>query len=242
MWEITVVGEVRDYSRFLLFENMLKSNYDNDVIVAISLTKSSAKLSIAVKVKKLIHTIKRLVIELILKICKEEYFVENLQIDTDDKDMQYFIILTAVMSNLEDEIDYAMVKFKFAKMVYIRSLLRFRLSRLYFLWEKFAVYFNYNMSRGIGQEIYLNFLKFLASNSRNGKDIIYLEDIDNHMILKDKSKNVLVSIPKSDEISIVVNLIIFAPNKLIINCYGVLSDKIANLIKYLFDDRVSILI
>ena len=176
MWEITVVGEVRDYSRFLLFENMLKSNYDNDVIVAISLTKSSAKLSIAVKVKKLIHTIKRLVIELILKICKEEYFVENLQINTDDKDMQYFVILTAVMSNLEDEIDYAMVKFKFAKMVYIRSLLRFRLSRLYFLWEKFSVYFNYNMSSGICQEIYLNFLKFLASNSRNGKDIIYLEN------------------------------------------------------------------
>lgn len=242
MWEITIVGQINDYSRFLLFEKSLKSNYDNSVIVAISLTNETVKLSIAVKTKRLIHTIKRLILELIIKICKEEYFVENLQIETKDLDMKYFIILTTVMSNLEDEIDYAMVKFKFSKVIHIRPLIRFRLNKLYYLWEKFAVYFNYNLSYSVSEEIYLNFLKFLANNSRNGKDIIYLEEDKGKVFLKDKRKNILVTIPKNDEISVVVNLIVFAPSRLIINCYAALSEKIAELIKYLFDDRVSILI
>ena len=49
-------------------------------------------------------------------------------------------------------------------------------------------------------------------------------------------------IPKTDEIAVVVNLIVFAPSRLIINCYNALSGRIAELIKYLFADRVSILI
>ena len=242
MWEITLIGEVQDYSRFVIFEKMLKANYNNAVIVAISLTNNKAIISIAVNSKKLIYGIKRLVLELVLKISKEEYFVETLQIDTEDKDMQYFIILTAVLSNLEDEIDFAMMKIKFSKVIHIRSLVRFRLSKLYFLWEKFAIYFNYHASIGIGDDLYLDFLKFLASNSRNGKDIIYLEDNKDSMFLKDKRKNILVSIPKNDEISVVVNLIVFSPSRLIINCYDALSNKVAELIKYLFADRLSILI
>ena len=57
MWEITLIGEVQDYSHFHIFENMIKSNYGNNVIVAISLNCSGSKLSIAVKTKKLIYSI-----------------------------------------------------------------------------------------------------------------------------------------------------------------------------------------
>lgn len=242
MWEITLIGEVQDYSHFHIFENMIKSNYGNNVIVAISLNCSGSKLSIAVKTKKLIYSIKKLVVELIIKICKEEYFIENLQINSEDHDMQYFIILTSVISNLEDEIDYAMIKFKFTKVIHIRSLVRFRLGKLYYLWEKFATYFNYNLSGIVTEKIYLNFLKFLATNSRSSKDIIYLDDNKDSMFLKDKSSKILATIPKSDEIAVVVNLIVFAPSRLIINCYNALSGRIAELIKYLFADRVSILI
>ena len=238
MWEITLIGEVQDYSQFLIFESMIKKNYGNDVIVAISLN----KLSVAVKSKKLIHTIKRLILELVIKICKEEFFIENLQINLEDEELEYFILLTSVISNLEEEVDYAMVKFKFSKVIHIRSLVRFRLSKLYFIWEKFALYFNYNLSTVVTEEIYLNFLKFLASNSRSSKDIIYLEENEDSMFLKDKSRKVLVSVPKTDEIAVVVNLIVFAPSRLIINCYNALSGRIAELIKYLFADRVSILI
>ena len=190
MWEITLIGEVQDYSRFIVFEKMLKSNYDNAVIVAISLTGNAAVISIAVKTKKLIYSIKRLILELMLKIAKEEYFVENLQIDAEDKDIQYFIVFTAVLSNLEDEIDFAMIKFKFSKVIHIRPFVRFRLSKLYVLWEKFAIYFNYHASNGIGENLYLDFLKFLANNSRNGKDIVYLENNNDRMFLKDKRKNI----------------------------------------------------
>ena len=242
MWEITLVGEVQDYMHFLVFEKMLKTTYASNVFVGCCNNNHNTTVSIAVKNKKLISTIKSLIIELMIKICKEEYFIENLTINTKDKDLQYFILLTAVMANLEDEIDYARVKFKFYKVIHIRSFIRFRLAKLYYLWERFSNYFNLHFSGTINDELYLEFLRFLTSNSRNSGDIIYLDEKQDDMCLLDKNQKVLVSIPKTDEIGIVVNLIVYSPSKLIINCYSSLSGKIAELIKYLFDDRMSILI
>ena len=57
-----------------------------------------------------------------------------------------------------------------------------------------------------------------------------------------KEKNMISSIPKSDEIGIIVNLIMFAPRKLIINCINSLSTKVSNMISYIFEDRVSVLL
>ena len=62
------------------------------------------------------------------------------------------------------------------------------------------------------------------------------------MILLDKKKNRVRKISKSDEIGIIASLIMFAPKKIIINCLDKLSSKVANLITYIFEDRVSVLL
>jgi hypothetical protein len=71
---------------------------------------------------------------------------------------------------------------------------------------------------------------------------MYLEQGKDSMIILDKNKKLLSSIPKNDEIGVVVNLIVLSPKKLIINCYTSLSNKIAGLIEYIFQDRISILL
>ncbi len=242
MWEITLVGNEADYMHFVYFEKMLKGTYHDQVIVAISGVEDSLKFSIAVKSPKIVGSIKKLLIELIIKISKEEYFKANLNIRTNDEELKLFVLMTAVISNLDDEIDYSMVKVKFSKILHIRSFVRFRLSKLYYLWQKYADYFNYTFQGEITDEVYLDFLKFLAESSRSGSDTIYLIERNNHVIFKDNNKKILASIPKNDEIGLVVKLIVCAPNKLIINCYSSLSSKISSLINYLFEDRVSILI
>lgn len=242
MWEVTLIGKMQDYMHFRLFEKMLEASYNKQVFVAISDSADTTCLSIAVTNKRLINTLKKLILELIIKICKEEYFVSNLNIVTEDDELRHFVLLTAIISNLEDEIDYAKVKVKFSKVIHIRSLLRFRLDKLYFLWEKFANYFNYTFKYTISDELYLEFLKFLVNNSRRDGEIVYLEKEDNYFCFKNKNNKLLSKIIRTDEVGIIVNLIVMAPLKLIINCYSSLSSKIAGLIEYLFEDKVSILL
>ncbi len=242
MWEVTLIGKLQDYIHFHLFEKMLSSSYNKQVLVAISSNTDNVCISVAVTNKKTINSVKKLILELIIKICKEEYFVDNLRIETEDEDLRYFILLTAVISNLEDEIDYAKVKVKFSKVIHIRSLLRFRLEKLYFLWEKFAKYFNYTFKYKISDELYLEFLKFLANNSRRDGEVVYLEKEDNYICFKNKNNKILSKVIRTDEVGVIVSLIVMAPPKLIINCYPSLSSKIAGLIEYLFEDKVSILL
>ena len=98
----------------------------------------------------------------------------------------------------------------------------------------------------VNEDLGLIDLLKLDKDEKKRKELLvlkeYLEENEDSMFLKDKSRKVLVSVPKTDEIAVVVNLIVFAPSRLIINCYNALSGRIAELIKYLFADRVSILI
>lgn len=242
MWEVTLIGQFQDYMHFQVFEKMLKSTYKKQVIIAISYNADNLFLSIAVTNKRLINSVKKLILELIIKICKEEYYINELKVSTEDEELNYFILLTAVLSNLEDEVDYARIKVKFSNVIHIRSLVRFRLDKLYLLWEKFANYFNYAFKNTISDEIYLEFLKFLANNSRRDGEVVYLEKVDDYFCLKNKDNKILSKIILTDEVGIIVNLIVISPHKLIINCYSKLSSRIAELIDYLFEDKVSILL
>jgi len=68
-----------------------------------------------------------------------------------------------------------------------------------------------------------------------------LKEQKNNLELIDVRNKIIKQIPKSDEIGILVSLILYSPKKLIINCIDSLSEKVSNLITYIFDDKVSVL-
>jgi len=242
MWEVTLIGVKQDYVHFILYEKMIKSTFGEQVVIAISDRIESSILSVAVCNKKLISSIKKTILELIIKICKEEYFLQNLNLETNDEELRYFILMGAVLSNLDDEVDYARVVVKFSKVIHIRSLVRFRLNKIYSLWNKFEKYFNSKFASGLNDVICLDFLKFFANNIRKSGDIVYLDNKNDFIIFKDKNNKSINKIHKSDQIGIVVNLIVISPFRLVINCYSSLNSDILSLIKYLFEDKVSILL
>jgi hypothetical protein len=241
MWEITLIGQKEDYVYFVLLEDMLSSILREKPIVAIS-GDNRLVCSIAIRDKSRLRQVKKCIVEIIIKICKEEYFREKLDIDTDaDEDMFNFVLLSLIMINLHDEVDYSCVKLSLSKTIHIRSLVRFKLNKLYTLWDRFIRYFNKFVSIGRGDEIYLQILKFIANCSGSSNEIMYLEDGQHEMRILDKNQKLLSAIPKSDEIGVIVNLIVLSPKKLIINCYDCLSHKVAGLIQYIFGDKLSIL-
>ena len=62
------------------------------------------------------------------------------------------------------------------------------------------------------------------------------------MLILDQKRKKLKLLSKNDDIGIIANLVMLAPKKLIINCIDALSEKVTNLISYIFEDRVSVLL
>ena len=115
MWEITLVGQEQDYEYFVLLEDKLNKCLDERPIVAITGHKKMF-CSIAINNKKKLKLVKKYILEIIIKICKEEYFKENLDdIGFVDNFINDFILFSLINVNLSDEVDYAYVKVKFSK-------------------------------------------------------------------------------------------------------------------------------
>lgn len=241
MWEITLMGNTRDLIHFAVLEDELKAKFENPPLVAISLD-DGLVMSIAVLDKKTIRHVKNLILETIIKISKEEYFRENLKILGSDKSLNNFIIMSLTCINLRDEVDFARVRVKFTKHMYIRSLVMFKLNRFYVEWERIIKYFNFYFSGIVKNQVYLEFLKFLASNMSTRNEIIFLEEHSSSMHLLDKNRKIIKKSPKTDEIGLIVNLIVYSPKKLIINCLDTLSASVVSLIKYIFEDKLSVII
>ena len=240
MWEITLVGKPKDLEYFLELKDYLKNLIKNDIIIVLSF-ENSLICSIALSNESKLSIVKRKIIEMIIKIVKTDFYLEKLKFFTADKSLNSFVLSSLIYVNLQDEVDFASKVADIAKYIDIRSFVYFRLHRLIDVWENEVEYYNYNFGNN-QEELYLEILKFLASNSNAKQDIMYIEESSHDMILLDKQKKELKSIPKIDEIGILVQLIMLAPKKIIINCIGSLSQKVTNLISYIFEDRVSILL
>ena len=128
-----------------------------------------------------------------------------------------------------------------SKVVHIRSFVNFKLSKIIKIWKQISNYLNNNFTSNSQDELCLEFLKFIADNSSAKSDILYLQENQGNLELFDIKNNRLRSISKNDEIGILVSLILYSPKKLIINCIDSLSDKVSDLISYIFEDKVSVL-
>ena len=241
MWEITLVGKPSDIGYFLDLKDILKSKFNKEIIVVISFEKDLI-CSIASTNQKNTNILKHIIYETIIKVAKSEYYQNNLELFTSDKSLNSFILSSLILINLDDEINYANHYAKLGNTVYVKSFVNFKLNNMVKMWRREIDYYNVIFGGIHKEEFYLEFLRFLAHNLNEKFDIMYLEEtFDNMLILDNKGKKVR-TISKNDEIGVIVQLIMLAPKKIIINCINSLSSKVSTLINYIFEDKVSILL
>ena len=240
MWEITLLGKPSDIVYYLELKNTLKQNFGNDVLTVITFEKDLV-MSIAVLNKVRIAKSKNLIMQTIIKIVKVEYMQKNLKCFCNDKSLNTFLLSNIITLDLKDEVKYALQIAKLSCIVNIRSFVLFKLHNVTKLWEREVDYLNYQFGSN-GDEKYLDLLKFIVNNNSSKWDVLYLETTKDTMLLLDKKRNKLKSVCIDDEIGIIANLVMFAPKKLIINCSHLLSDKVSNLISYIFEDKISVLL
>lgn len=241
MWEITLIGSDEDYFDLKEVCDILMDIFDKDIIIALNFGEQTI-CSIATNRDSIIKFLENVIYETIIKINKKHYFYNNLNKSFTNNSLISFIISSIVSIDLNEEIEYAKKTTKLSRVINIQSFLYFKLHKIVVTWGRIARYLNVTYSNQMQEELYLQFLKFIADNNQSYIDVVYLEENLDEMILLDRNGNKLKTIPSKDEISIIVNLIIYSPQKLIINCVNSLSNKVTNLISYIFRDKISVIL
>lgn len=240
MWEITLHGKPSDILHFLELKNKIKKILNKNALVVITFD-SDLVCSIAVVKDRKLNKIIKLIYETIIKIVKIEYLNDNLKVFSNDKSLNSYLVCSIINSSILDEIKYAMKITTLSKNIVIRSFVQFKLHAIYNLWLNEVEYYNYHFAQN-NRQGYLNFLKFLALNIHTKSDILYLEKINSEMFLLDRNRNKMKKFDINDDIGIIANLIMYAPKKLIISSFDSLSTKVTNLISYIFEDRISLIL
>lgn len=241
MWEITLCGKYEDVVHLLDMEKILKDTLNKDIVSVIWIH-DDVICNLAVVGEENITFTRKVIIETILKIAKTKYFRENLKIFAKDKSLNTFLISSLVMVDLEEEIDFVFNHFDINKYINISSFINFKLLDLKDKWLYIIDYINITFFGSSEDNVYLDFLKFLTELQSPKHEVLYLEKHDKNLELFDAKHAKIKSIESYDEIGVVVNLIMLSPKKIIVNCVDKLSDKISNLMNYIFDEKLSFLL
>lgn len=241
MWEITLIGKPCDIGYFIDLKDTLYRKFKNEILVVISFEKDLI-CSIATTNNVHIRKLKLLIYETIIKVVKAEIYHNSLEIFTNDKSLNSFILSSLIIINLNDEVNYAKAYTSLTKVINVRSFVYFKLHNMIDMWYREIDFYNYTFGGIHRDEFYLEFLRFVAQNLTGKFDIMFLEDSKDTMRILDKKHNMIKSISKNDEIGVIVNLIMLGPKKIIIKCIDKLSQKVATLINYIFEDKVSVIL
>lgn len=241
MWEITLLGEYEDVIYLLDLENTLKESLGKDVVVAIWIN-GEVTVSIATNNKTSIEVIQRSIIDTIIKISKNAYFSENLHISIDDTDLKTFLISSLIMVDIDEEVNTIYDRECVSNYINIKSFNLFKLSDLKSKWQFLIDYIHNTLYISNKDNIYLDFLKFLCDIQTPRHDILYLEKDEKTLSLIDNKQTRVKEVPLGDEIGVVVSLIMLSPKRIVIKGMDNLSNKVNNLVNYIFDEKVSYLL
>ncbi len=239
MWEITLVGKETDYPYFLELENKIIQAKHN-AIVSIGYGEA-LYISICAK-ESILDKIEDSIFETIIKVNKEEFMLENLNFLSEDlSNYDMFILSSVINLDLSHEVEFAKYYANLDKINNIRSFFRFKLGRIKSLWQGMARMLNANIVPNGKEQIYLDFLRYLTMVTKPMNDIVLLGNSLNNMIIMDKNGGHIKKISSKDEVDTLVNLIMYLPKKIIIKDNN-LSEKTYALIKYIFEDKVSLIL
>ena len=243
MWEITLIDDISNLDMFIEYSTKIKKIF-SEIFLDLGIYKKDNKVVLNISISKndKIKNLERMIYDLIIKSNKKRYFEEYIHINNDDQCLKLFMIYVLISIDLFKEIDYAVKFTKLSRVVYVSSFMDFKLSSLKFGWSRIIHYINNFYCNEVKDGLYLDFLKFLADNTESQFDVIYLNNDKEFLKILDLNNNLLKKLPISDEIDLIVNLILFSPKKVIINCPYSISKNVFNLISYIFDEKLSVII
>lgn len=241
MWEITISCGYQDIVYLLEMENTLNRVYGKDVMTIITMDEDII-CNIAVIKNSLIDDVKKIIIETMIKCLKSNFFSDNLKLNNNDISLNSFMVSSLVMIELLEEVEYVYNNFEIKNHINFKSFIYFKLTDFIDKWQYICDYINNLILDNNEEVIYLEFLKFISCLQKPKYDVLYLEHSNKNLLLYDCNHKKLKKIEITDEVGVIANLIMLSPKKIIINCHEKLTDKVSQLINYIFDDKLCFLL
>ena len=236
MWEITLIGNTSDMVHFRFLCDTIHSS-DLGAICAIS-SGDRLCMSIASDNDDSIDHIYHMIMGLIIKIVKVEYYDRHLDLFNNHPTFRDFAINSIALADIDEEINYAFSTADLTRTIVIRSFVYFRLQSLVKVWSKICMYLRNSFNENIESEWCMDFLKFISSSMSETDDVYTIERIDDSLKIENVLEKKVKILPMNNEVSILVHLILCAPKKVIIHGVNGINDKLSILITYIFGDKV----
>ena len=236
MWEITLIGDKYDLSNFYTIIKTIFS-HENSVFASFGFGERNT-LKIGVNDKNIINNVKNEIIKAIITINKQEYMINNIDAINNQNNVNDFVLQSIVMLGIDEEIEYARSKLKLSRVVHIRSLVRFRLSKIYALWDKLIYYINDYIC---GDNVYDKLLKFIASNVDCGSDVVFVNFNSCGITVCNIGGKVLGHFFDCDVYDIIISILMMSPKKIIVQLISCESNNYCDVVtklEYVFADRI----
>jgi len=241
MWELTLVGYNDSFDNFIKLQKVLEEVTDYNVMVAIS-HKDKVIISIALSEYKYIESVKKIILNFIVKECKYHYFKDKIKFLINDKKLNNIFIESLVNVNIIDDVDYARLIVSLNNIIYIESLMYFKLYKLMYFWNEFVFVVNYELINDSSCDIYTKYLKMLTKINKVMTESIYIKKNLKYFYLLNNNGKILKKIEENNEIEIIITLIVCSPKKILIDANCVFDKKISFLINNIFGDRLNFLL
>jgi len=115
------------------------------------------------------------------------------------------------------------------------------LSKIKHRWQEFVVVTNLNGNYLLNYEVFVEFLKFLISAIQPKTNVVNLKsDLKKFLFFDDKNNLITCRVDLKDEMGLITNLVLLAPQNINIHCMNNLSDKTFKTLSYLFDKKINL--
>ena len=99
------------------------------------------------------------------------------------------------------------------------------------------------IDNGFYYDVFIEFLKFLISSIQPKTNVINLKsDLTKYLIFDDKNNIIDCMVDLQDEMGLITNLVLLAPQNINIHCADKMSEQTFKTLYYLFDKKINLLV
>ena len=174
---------------------------------------------------------------------KTKYFDNSLNVSFLPQQHRDALIKALVLFDVESDIFYVLNAIENYQTINIESFDKFILSKIKHKWQEFAFITNMNGNYLLNYDVFIEFLKFLISSIQPKTNVINLKsDLTKYLIFDDKNNIIDCMVDLQDEMGLITNLVLLAPQNINIHCADKMSEQTFKTLYYLFDKKINLLV
>lgn len=184
-----------------------------------------------------------LISETIINIFKTEYFEKSINLGFLRPEQKDALVKALVLFDIDSDIYYTLLSIEKLDTIVVDAVNTFLLSKLKLKWAEFVTITNLNSDYLLNYDVFVEFLKFLINSIQPKTKVINLKcDVRNFLFLDEKNSVITSKVNIDDEMGLITNLVLLAPQNINIHCIDRVSNRTFKTLYYLFDKKINLLV